>query len=78
MHYSSSHRSQPSGPTSLDVHLCSMEQLVHLPTEVLQLYLSSRHLITFGNKSVMAQQLYRAMHNTDEESPWSLPGLQRQ
>ena len=66
---SSSHRPQPSCPTSLDVHHCSMEQLVRLSAEVLQLHLSSRHLITSGTKSVMAQRLYRAIHNIDEESP---------
>ena len=40
-----------------------MEQLVCLPTEVLRLHFSSRHLITSGTKSVMAQRLYRAIHN---------------
>ena len=67
--FSSSHRPRPSCPTSLDVHHCSMEQLVRLSAEVLQLHLSSRHLITSGTKSVMAQQLYCAIHNIDEELP---------
>ena len=64
---SSSCRSQPSCPTSLDVHHCSMEQLVHLLAEVLRLHLSSRHLITSRTKSVMAQRLYCTIHSIDEE-----------
>ena len=66
---SSSRCSRPSCPTSLDVHQCSMEQLVRLPAEVLWIHLSLRHLITSGTKSVMAQRLYHAIHNIDEESP---------
>ena len=66
---SSSRRPRPSCPTSLDVHHYSMEQLVRLSAEVLWLHLSSRHLITSGTKSVMAQRLYHAIHNIDEESP---------
>ena len=66
---SSSRRPRPSCPTSLDVHHCSTEQLVRMSAEVLRLHLSSRHLITSGAKSVMAQRLYRAIHNIDEESP---------
>ena len=56
---------RPSCPTSLDVHYCSVEQLVRLPAEVLRLHFSSRHLITSGTKSVMAQRLYCAIHNIE-------------
>ena len=47
----------------LDVHRCTIVQLTRLTAEVLRLHLSSRHLVTSGNKSVMAQRLYHALHN---------------
>ena len=65
----SSRHARSSHPTSLDVHRCSVEQLTRLPAEVLQLHLSSKHLITTGTKVVMARRLYRAVHNIDETSP---------
>ena len=74
---SSSRCPRPSCPTSLDVHHCSMEQLVRLPAEVLRLHLSSRHLITSRTKSVMAQRLYRAIHKM-KNCLMSLQGLQLQ
>ena len=49
----------------LDVHRCTIDQLTRLPAEVLRLHLSSRHLVTSGNKSLMAQRLYHALHNAN-------------
>ena len=51
-----------------DVHRCTIDQLTRLPTEVLWLHLSARHLVTSGNKSVMAQRLYHILHNADHSS----------
>ena len=61
----SSQRSRSSQAILLDVHQCTIDQLTRLPAEVLRLHLSSRHLVTSGNKSVMAQRLYHALHNAD-------------
>ena len=64
----SSQRSRLSQSLLLDVHRCTINQLTHLPAEVLRLHLSSRHLVTSGNKSVMAQRLYHALRNADHSS----------
>ena len=63
-----SHHSHSSQSMLLDVNHCTINQLTHLPTEVLWLHLSSRHLVTSGNKSVMAQRLYHALHNANSSS----------
>ena len=64
----SSQRSRSSQSLLLDVHRCTIDQLTRLPAEVLRLHLSSRHLVTSGNKSVMAQRLYHALRNADHSS----------
>ena len=64
----SSQHSRSSQSLLLDVHHCTIDQLTRLPAEVLRLHLSSRHLVTSENKSVMAQRLYHALHNTDHSS----------
>ena len=64
----SSQRSRSSQSLLLDVHCCTIDQLTRLPAEVLRLHLSLRHLVTSGNKSIMAQRLYNALHNTDHSS----------
>ena len=64
----SSQRSHSSKSLLLDVHRCTIDQLTCLPVEVLGLHLSSRHLVTSRNKSVMAQRLYHALHNADHSS----------
>ena len=46
----------------------SIDQLTRLPAEILRLHLSSRHLVTSGNKSMMAQRLYHALHNAENSS----------
>ena len=63
--FRSSQRSRSSQAMLLDVHQCTIDQLTRLPAVVLRLHLSSRHLVTSGNKSVMAQRLYHALHNAD-------------
>ena len=64
----SSQRSRSSQSLLLDVHRCTIDQLTRLPAEVLRLHLSSRHLVTSGNNSVMAQRLYHALRNVDHSS----------
>ena len=61
----SSQCSRLSQSLLLDVHSYTIHQLTRLPAEVLRLHLSSRHLVTSGNKSVMAQRLYHALHNAN-------------
>ena len=64
----SSQHSRSSQSLLLDVHCCTIDQLTRLPAKVLRLHLSSRHLVTSGNKSVMAKRLYHALHNADHSS----------
>ena len=64
----SSQHSRSSQSPLLDVHHYTIDQLTHLPAEVLRLCLSLKHLVTSENKSVMAQRLYLALHNTDHSS----------
>ena len=64
----SSQRSRSSQSLLLDVHRCTIDQLTRLPAEVPWLHLSSRHLVTSGNKSVMAQRLYHALRSADHNS----------
>ena len=64
----SSQYSHLSQSLLLDVHRCTIDQLTRLAAEVLWLHLSSRHLFTSGNKSVMAQRLYHALRNTNHSS----------
>ena len=45
-----------------NVNGCSIEQLAHLPAEVLRLHLASRHLVTSGPKATMAKRLYDAVN----------------
>ena len=64
----SSQRSRLSQSMPLDIHHSSVDQLSRLPVEVLWLHLSSRHLVTLGNKSMMAQRLHHALHNAENSS----------
>ena len=64
----SSQRPRLSQSLLLGVHRCTIDQLTCLPAEVLWLHLSSRHLVTSRNKSVMAQRLYHALRNADHSS----------
>ena len=64
----SSQRSRSLQSLLLDVHCCTIDQLTHLPAKVLRLHLLSRHLVTSGNKSVMAQRLYHALRKADHSS----------
>ena len=64
----SSQHSRSSQSMPLDIHHSSIDQLTRLPTEVLWLHLSLRHLVTSGNKSMMAQRLYHTLHNTENSS----------
>ena len=66
--FHSSQRSRLSQSLLLDVHHYTIDQLTRLPTEVLRLHLSSRHLVTSRKKSVMAQRLYHALYNADHSS----------
>ena len=64
----SSQHSLSSQSMPLDIHHSSIDQLTRLPVEVLRLHLSSRHLVTSGNKSIMTQRLYHALHNIENSS----------
>ena len=64
----SSQRPRLSQSLLLGVHCCTIDQLTHLPAEVLRLHLSSRHLVTSISKSLMAQRLYHALRNADHSS----------
>lgn len=57
-------RSRASVPA--DLSTATVGQLTRLPAEVLRLHLSSRHLVTTGNKSTMAQRLYQALHPSEQ------------
>ena len=46
-------------------HLATVPQLHALTAESLHLHLSTRNLVTTGNKTVLAQQLYENIHSTD-------------
>ena len=45
-------------------HLATVSQLCSLSAESLRLHLTARNLVSTGNKSVMAQQLYDSIHST--------------
>ena len=49
-------------------HLATEQQLRSLSAETLRLHLSEKSLVTTGNKSVMAQQLYDYFHSTATQS----------
>ena len=47
---------------NLDISLANIAQLTRLPAERLRQHLSTRHLVTTGNKATMARRLYQAIH----------------
>ena len=49
---------------NLDILQASVAGLTQLPAETLCHHLSSRHLVTTGNKATMARWLYQAVHQT--------------
>ena len=64
----------PKNPRSRSSHTipdllnAMVEQLTRLPAEVLRLHLSSRHLVTTGNKAILARRLYQVLQPL-EQSP---------
>ena len=67
-----SSRRRSSGQVS-DINTATVAELTRLPAEVLQLHLSSRHLVTTGQKTTMARRLYKALHPTNPINPASSP-----
>ena len=61
-----------SGQVS-DISTATVAELTRLLAEVLQLHLSSRHLVTTGQKITMAQRCYKALHATNPINPASSP-----
>ena len=59
-----SSRRRPSSQVS-DITTATVAELTRLPAEVLQLHLSSRHLVTTRQKTTMARRLYKALHPTN-------------
>ena len=53
-------RLQPSAPP--DVMQATIAQLTRLLAKILQLHLSSRHLVSIGTKASMAHCLYNSIH----------------
>ena len=54
-----------------DISTATVAELTRLPAEVLRLHLLSRHLVTTGQKTTMAQRFYKALHPTNPINPAS-------
>jgi len=68
--------------TTLDVTQADVIQLTRLTAEALRLHLAARHLVTTGNKAVMAQRLHDAIHaipvsQQHDSTPPQLPATQQ-